>query len=65
MSQSPCLSNSRIASCHCLVRITETKQDFPQKYLCRYVGVNSGMVDKRAMRDRIIKRKHVFQMRPR
>src|SRR5262249_46843984 len=65
MSQSPCLSDSRIASCQCLVRITKAKQDFPQKYLCCCVGVNSGLKDKRAMIDRIIKRKHVFQMRPR
>ena len=46
-----------------LVRITETEETEPQDRLRVYVGIGRGVMDKRAVGDRIIKRKHRFEMR--
>ena len=65
MSKPLCLSHCRITSRHRLVRITEAKQNNTQKSLRGYVGVNSSLIDKRAMGDGVIKCNYLFQMRPR
>src|SRR6516164_2704959 len=48
-----------------LVGEAEAEKGIPQIRLCKYVRVNSGMTDKRALGDWIIERKRLFQMRPR
>ena len=64
MSQPPSLSDCCTAPCQCLVGIAETKRTIP-KYTCDVTwGLSSGLMGKRAVGDRIIKRKHLFQMRP-
>src|SRR5437762_959978 len=64
MSKPPGLINCRIASCQCLVGTAETEKDNSQDALCVYVRVVTGLIDEGAVGVRIIKRKHLFQMRP-
>ena len=65
MSQPPSLSNCRVALCERLVGIAETKQDNSEKCLGVYVGMDSGLVRKRAVGDQIIERKCIFGVLPR
>ena len=51
--------------CQCLVWKAETEEVDPQDRLRVYVGVEPGLMNKRAMGDRIIKRKRLLGMRPR
>ena len=64
MSQSPSLSDCRIALCQCLVGKAKTKEDDPQIRPRTDVGVEPELTNKRAMRNRIIERKRFFRMRP-
>ena len=65
MSQAPSLSDCRVALCQCLVGKAETENDCPQIRLRDHLGVDSGLIDKRAVGIWIVKRKHLFQMRSR
>ena len=60
MSQLPSLSNGRVALCQCLVGKAETEKDNPQEQLRVILGVDSGLIDKRAVGIWIIERKHLF-----
>src|ERR1700682_3434493 len=64
MSQSASLGDCCIALCQCLVGKAETEKDVPKHRLRVYVGMESGLMDKRPVGDRIIKRKRLFEMRP-
>src|SRR5580704_12263023 len=55
MSQSASLGNCCIALRQCLVRKAETEEVDPRDRLRVYVGVGRGVMDKRAVGDRIIK----------
>jgi len=48
--------------CQRLIRKAVTQKDDPQAPLCPYARVGPGLMDQRAMRDRVIKRNHLFQM---
>jgi hypothetical protein len=63
MSQSPRLSDGCVALCQCSIGKAETVKDHPHKRLGCHLGVDSSLMDKRAVGDRIIKRKRLFQMR--
>src|SRR5215831_7339426 len=63
MSQPQRLGDGGIAPCQCLVRIAETEKDNPQIHLCEHLGVNPGLMDKRAVGDWIVERKDLFEMR--
>src|SRR5882724_1248539 len=65
MSQPPSLSDCSAALDQCLIRIAETEEDYPQERLRVYMGGVAGVIDERARGDRIVKRKYLFQMRPR
>src|SRR5262245_17285519 len=64
MSQPPSLGECCVALSQCLIRITETEKDDPQERRRRHLGVKSDLMDKGLVGDRIIKRKHLFQVRP-
>src|ERR1700720_1257943 len=63
MSQPPSLSDCCVGPRQCLVGIAETEKDIPQPCLRYYLEVGSGLVDKGAVRDWIIKHTHLFEMR--
>ena len=63
MSQPPCLGDCCIALCHRLIRIAEIEKHNPQKRLRVYLWVVSGVIGQRAVGDRIVERKHFFEMR--
>src|SRR5262249_6941792 len=62
MSQSPSLGDGSAALCQCLVGKAETEKANPQERLGTYVRMDPGLIDKRAMELRIIKRKRLFEM---
>ena len=62
--QSARLGNRRSAPCQSLFRIAESEKDDRQPRLCVFVGVESNLIDKRAVGERIVEREHRFQMRP-
>src|SRR5260370_27142322 len=64
MSHSPSLSDCCVAPCQCLVGKAEAEKDTAQKRLRVILRVESSLMDKRAVGDRIIKRKRFFEMRP-
>src|SRR5215469_4912576 len=63
MSQLARFSDRCAAPCQCLVRKAETEKDNPQERPCCHMGVNCGLLEKRAVGDPIIKCKHLFQVR--
>src|ERR1700730_3993191 len=63
MSQSASLGDCWFALCQCLGWKAETEEVDSQDRLRVYVGVGCGVMDKRAVGDRIIKRNPRFQMR--
>src|ERR1700746_515681 len=64
MSQSASLGDCWFALCQCLVWKAETEEVDPQDRLRVYVGVGRGVMDKRAVGDRIIESNRRFQMGP-
>ena len=64
MSQPPGFSYGFIALCQRALRKAETEKDNSQLRLCVYVWARCSVIDKRAVKDRIIKRESCFQMRP-
>ena len=63
MSQPVGLSDCCAAPCQCLVGKAEAEEDNSQKPLRQRSGVDSRLMDKRAVGDLIIKRKRLFEMR--
>ena len=63
MSQLPGLGDCFVAPHQCLLGITETEKDNPHLRLCVYIWAMCGVMDQRAVGDRIIKHKSFFQMR--
>jgi hypothetical protein len=57
------LGNRRSAPYQSLFRIAESEKDDPQPRFCVFVGVESDLMDKRAVGERIVEREHRFQMR--
>ena len=65
MSQPPSLSDWLRCSVPMPGRDSRDRRGQFPKYRLRVLhGVDSGLMDKRAVGDRIIKREHLFQMRP-
>jgi len=60
---SPSFGDGGAAPCQCLIRKAETEKDDAQMRLCYDLGVGSGLIYKRAVEARIVKRKHPFEMR--
>src|SRR5262245_58838613 len=54
-----------VAACQCLLRKTETEKSIPQIRLCKYVGMNSDVMDERALGNGIISRQRLFKMQSR
>jgi len=65
MSQLPCFSDCQVTLRQCLVGIAETEEDNPQECLLVHMGVESGLMNKRAVGDWIVKRERLLQVRPR
>jgi len=61
MSQIASLGDCWFVLCQCLVWKAETEEVDPQERLRVYVRVSCGVMDKRAVGDPIIKRKHCFK----
>lgn len=65
MSQPQSLGDSRVAPCQRLVGEAETEKDISQISLRYHLGVDPGLMSKRAVGERIIKRQPLFKMRSR
>src|ERR1700732_481487 len=63
MGQRPSLGDCSAALSQCLVGITETEKDNSQSCLGAQVGMDSKLMDKGVVGDRIVMRGHLFQMR--
>ena len=64
MSQPPSLSDRCVGLCQCLVQEAETEKDEPQKTLQADARAEPNLMGERAVGDRIVKRKRLFQVRP-
>ena len=63
ISQAARLGDGLVAFCQRLIRIAETEQENPQEGLRVYVRVTTGVMNERAVRAWLIKRKRLPQMR--
>ena len=62
ISQAARLGDGLVAFCQRLIRIAETEKDNPQKGSRVYVRVTTGVMNERAVRAWLIKRKRLLQM---
>src|SRR5215470_15088437 len=64
MSHPSSLRDCCVGHCQCLVRKAKAETYKSQIRLCCHMDVESGVFDNRAVRDGIMERKQMFQMRP-